>query len=349
MGGVYAVVLTYNRSELLEQCLNAIAKQTVPIDTVLVIDNGSTDGTTEMLREEYPWVEVCQAAENSGAAGGFNLAMRVAVAAGADFAWVMDDDVIPEVDALERLQESFEFVEEASDAPPFVVSTARAPNGEFTNVPDIDQSRNSLKYPNWPLYLEKGLIPVRRATFVSILLPRSTFLSYGYPLSSMFIWGEDSEFTMRVTKKAPGFMCGASRVVHLRALAGRLDIRSETKASRLKWHRYFVRNGLYTRKRHASKAVAMKYAGTKLREALHLFVEGRFVKSSLIVQGVFQGLFFNPNESRFIEAIDDSGISFMTDSLHSRLTAKTFEKALSQKQHDQDRSDTVVRLRAGND
>ncbi|UXN72564.1 glycosyltransferase [Devosia sp. A8/3-2] len=240
MGGVYAVVLTYNRQSLLRQCLLAIIGQTTACDGIIVFDNASTDGTAEMLQAEFPAVEIIQAQQNVGAAGGFNLSMQMAIAAGADRIWVMDDDVIAQPDALEHLQASLSLVEADGKYPPFMISTARDPAGELTNVPDIDRRRNSLHYQTRPAYLAYGLAPVTRSTFVSIPVPARTFTAHGYPLASMFIWGEDSEFTLRITKKQPGLMSGASKVTHVRAQAGQLDITTENDERRLRWHQYLV-------------------------------------------------------------------------------------------------------------
>lgn len=77
---VCAVVVTYNRKELLLECLDAILKQTSSIDKLLVIDNNSTDGTEDTLREkQYLGKKVIQYVklpENIGGAGGFCEGIR---------------------------------------------------------------------------------------------------------------------------------------------------------------------------------------------------------------------------------------------------------------------------------
>jgi rhamnopyranosyl-N-acetylglucosaminyl-diphospho-decaprenol beta-1,3/1,4-galactofuranosyltransferase len=50
---VAAVVVTYNRKELLRQCLGGILAQTRPVDAIYVVDNASTDGTDQMIAAEY--------------------------------------------------------------------------------------------------------------------------------------------------------------------------------------------------------------------------------------------------------------------------------------------------------
>lgn len=49
---VHAVVVTYNRKKLLEECVNAVLKQSYPVDKLIIIDNNSTDGTEAFLKEK---------------------------------------------------------------------------------------------------------------------------------------------------------------------------------------------------------------------------------------------------------------------------------------------------------
>ena len=49
---ICAVVVTYNRKDLLVECLNALKNQTYPLDGIYIIDNASTDGTQELLMKE---------------------------------------------------------------------------------------------------------------------------------------------------------------------------------------------------------------------------------------------------------------------------------------------------------
>ena len=72
---IAAVVVTYNRKQLLSECLSALLNQTTKIDSVIVIDNASTDGTGEMFSENgmfnLPEIDYCPMEKNLGGAGGF--------------------------------------------------------------------------------------------------------------------------------------------------------------------------------------------------------------------------------------------------------------------------------------
>jgi hypothetical protein len=72
------VIVTWNGREHLEACLGAVAAQRdVDAETILV-DNGSTDGTTRFVRERFPWVRIVALDANRGFAGGNNAGAREA-------------------------------------------------------------------------------------------------------------------------------------------------------------------------------------------------------------------------------------------------------------------------------
>src|SRR4051794_31639024 len=102
---ILAVVVTWNRKVLLERCLRAINSQTRAVDGIILIDNGSTDGPPEFLEAAglipSPTVFYLRSKTNDGPAAGFAAGCDAAMKAGCDFIWIMDDDVIPDPDALE--------------------------------------------------------------------------------------------------------------------------------------------------------------------------------------------------------------------------------------------------------
>ena len=81
MNKVAAVVVTYNRIELLKECLGALEKQNYPCD-ILVVDNASTDETEKyisLIKSKYDNLYYKNTGANIGGAGGFNFGMRWSV------------------------------------------------------------------------------------------------------------------------------------------------------------------------------------------------------------------------------------------------------------------------------
>ena len=101
---VLTIVVTHNRSELLERCLDWINSQSDPSQEVLVINNGSTDNTEEILRKKNIWY-ITQ--ENVGSAGGWHRGIKIGLEKGYDACWLMDDDGYPDRDALKHLKSNF--------------------------------------------------------------------------------------------------------------------------------------------------------------------------------------------------------------------------------------------------
>ena len=100
---ICAVVVTYNRKNLLRACLQSLLAQTRPADRIVVVDNLSTDGTLDLLAAEFPQLQVLALPKNSGGAGGFHAGMKWAFEQQYDWIWVMDDDIRAHPDTLERL------------------------------------------------------------------------------------------------------------------------------------------------------------------------------------------------------------------------------------------------------
>ena len=190
---VCAVIVTYNRKDLLRECLNAVLGQTRPPDHVLVVDNASTDGTSEMLKEEFPQVEVLRLPENLGSAGGFHEGMKRAYEIGFDWSWLLDDDTLPEPFTLSLLVEGARRYDLAVVGP----------------LPVSYDDPEKLAFPLLcrgitlqRLHLvDKGRPCFGTALFfLGVLLNRRVVTQVGLPDPRLFIRGEEVEYHRRVLR-----------------------------------------------------------------------------------------------------------------------------------------------------
>jgi GT2 family glycosyltransferase len=207
---VVAALVTRNRLELLRETLAAIGEQTHPVDRLIVVDNASTDGTREMLAQDFPQAEVVALPENQGATGGFYEAIAAGYRAGADWVWLMDDDSVARPTALEELVGALEDLDGAS--PALLCSRVEWQNGNphVMNRPSIRRRDAESLVRS----VRMGLLPVRAATWVSLLLSREAVERSGMPLRHFFYQADDIEYTARVLRDASGFYVPASVVEH---------------------------------------------------------------------------------------------------------------------------------------
>ncbi|MBO4554065.1 glycosyltransferase family 2 protein [bacterium] len=100
MPSVTVAVITHNRQKLLKECLASVLNGTLVPNEVRVYDNASTDGTVEMLKNEFPQVKVIENKENFGLSYCHNLALSDFTT---DSMLLLDDDNIVAPDMLEKL------------------------------------------------------------------------------------------------------------------------------------------------------------------------------------------------------------------------------------------------------
>ena len=101
MSKISVVIVTFNRIECLKRVLDSVRNQTVKVDPVIVVNNGSTDGTREWLEEQEGIYVIHQ--DNVGGSGGFYRGIQEALKFKNEWIWCMDDDVYPHSDCLENL------------------------------------------------------------------------------------------------------------------------------------------------------------------------------------------------------------------------------------------------------
>ena len=101
---VSVIVLNYNGAHFLPACLNALRGQTYPADRfeVIITDNGSSDGSLELLKNEFPWVRLLENGANLGFSIANNKAARIS---SGDFVILLNNDTAPEPMWIEKMVE----------------------------------------------------------------------------------------------------------------------------------------------------------------------------------------------------------------------------------------------------
>ncbi len=288
---IYAVVVTYNRKKLLKENIVALKNQVYKNFKVLIIDNNSTDNTYEYIKDELTSdIEYINTKKNLGGAGGFSFGIQSAVQRGADYVWIMDDDTIPEKEALEEL-----------------VKTTDLLNGEFGFLASkvLWKDREQICLMNkqaisddWIYnlnYLTYELIKVKVTSFVSCFINRKAIMDVGLPITEFFIYGDDVEYTTRISSKYQSFLVNKSVVIH--KIENNISIHiSQVDKSRIFRYKYMYRNGVYIAKKKGIKEFfktnlrAIKAIGTVIKKSK----DSKIKRISTIVSGIISGWTFNP-------------------------------------------------------
>jgi len=243
MNKKYAVVIvTYNRLQLLKECINAVLAQTHGFDNIYVVNNKSTDGTEEYLAtigQSYDNIHVFNLNENIGGAGGFNYGLSI-VKETDDYVLLIDDDAIIAKDFIEIIDSKIEDNIEAYSGTVYSgglidISHRRrmANNALLTevNVPIEEYENESFLYDI--------------ASFCGLLISTSLINKIGLPRKDFFIWYDDSEYSMR--------LMNCTKIKNINA--AKINHKAENGSFKgLSWKTYYsFRNQFETGKIHSSK------------------------------------------------------------------------------------------------
>ncbi|WP_109124908.1 glycosyltransferase [Dyella sp. C11] len=261
---IAALIVTYNRKSLLVRCLLALTKASRTPDLILLVDNASTDGTRDMLREQG-WldrddIQLLALPDNSGGAGGFAAGLKHLVANGVDWIWMMDDDAAPHPDALEELAKI------AVD-PTHVYGSLAVQETQTSWI-------TTLMHPTPRAVHHANEVPERANVqflpFLGFMIHKDLVQRIGLPDAGYFIAADDIEYCLRAQQAGADIViAGKSRIEHPKADWYRVGApgRSLICLRLPPWKRYYdTRNRLL---------IARKYYGIRL---LTQTVPGSFVR-----------------------------------------------------------------------
>jgi len=207
---VTAVIVNYNGGDRVVRCVEALTRQTHPLRGILVMDNGSEDGSPDRIRERWPEVEVVFLPDNPGLPTARNAGLREVAS---DLVLLVDNDIYLEPDALERLVRA-----QAETG-----ATVACPRIRLLPERDIVQADGAAPHFLGTMTLLHGYRPVaelgsERHTVpgcigACYLLRRSEILEAGGFDESYFFYFEDLEFLLRLAARGHETVCEPGAVV----------------------------------------------------------------------------------------------------------------------------------------
>lgn len=219
---ICTVVVTYNRYELLKECLDALLEQTYKTD-ILVVNNASSDGTDEQIKEdgylENKNLIYKKLDKNLGGAGGFYYGVKFAQEQNYDYVWLMDDDAEPDLNTLEGLVKNIDDSKYSAYAPKLLIGTKEDNTlslGGYGHRAMIDHY-NCLPSFQKPLsgdFYKDELVEIEMASFVGVLIPLSSVKKIGLPEERFFIHHDDTEYSLRLMSIGKILMVNSVNIYH---------------------------------------------------------------------------------------------------------------------------------------
>lgn len=282
-----AVVVTYNRRKLLIQCIQHLLEQYKICCDILIIDNASTDGTEESVCAFLdPRVIYKNTGSNLGGAGGFHFGIKVAVEAGYQYIWIMDDDTLPNPNALEKL---FEAEEKLSGKYGWLSSRTLWIDGKDC-IMNMQRKNPYQKIDNFDV----ALVPSAMASFVSLFFKAEIVYQFGLPIKEFFIWTDDWEYTRRISQHINCYTVTDSRVVHAMKSPSSVNIATDSY-DRMSRYPFFYRNDVYLYRREGFRGwcwLLAKYIWHSIQVVLKS--DNKLKKIKIIWKGFFNGIYFDP-------------------------------------------------------
>ena len=198
IGQVAAIVVTFNRLELLKKVVNGLKNQTRKIDQIIVVNNNSTDGTLEWLNLQEDMITITQ--ENTGSSGGQFTGAKTAFEMGFEWIWQMDDDVVADFDCLENL-----LLNSRSDLICVPLRITINDNIFYADIKKINitnpiktiRKRTTTRENDF----KNEIIPVEGFTFEGPIFHRSILEKIGFAEKKFFIYADDTEYSIRALKQ----------------------------------------------------------------------------------------------------------------------------------------------------
>jgi hypothetical protein len=298
---VAIVILNWNGKDDTLECLASVFKLDYPNFAVIVVDNGSTDGSVAAIRQAYPQVTLIETGRNLGYAGGNNVGIRYALDQNAEFIFLLNNDTIIASDALTHLAKAAQIHSEVAVLGP-VICQMEYPNiiwtaGEFLGkeltCSHYLQGEDETTLNNQACYEVDGIIGA------AFFARSSIFLKIGLLDERYFLVHEESDWCFRA--RAQGYKCfivPQAKIWHKVAAS----FGSEVSPLRI----YFsTRNRLLFAEKNLPKSVWLKLCLQSLKKLLPKFTLSKKYGKPLLKTIYWSFLEKNPHRKAVISGILD--------------------------------------------
>jgi len=290
------IVLNYNGKELLRECLDSVSRQTYADFETVVVDNGSVDGSVEMLAGEYHWARTIALQENCGFSMANNVAIRDALARDVAFVMLLNNDTTMAPDCIARLMAAIEADERIAAVCPKIYF-ADHPAKLWYAGGDFSLWTAKTRMRGWKQKDEgqwDGIPRVSSVTGCALLLRSSALRNVGLLDEQFWAYLEDVDWSIRFLRS--GYKMVFAPAAHVWHRDGATSVRSMSRGSQRLRQFLSTRNMVLIARKHVRWWQLPTYLVGFLLTHVAFFTALRIVRRdgkalSAIYQGIFAGLF----------------------------------------------------------
>lgn len=281
---VYVVILTWNHIEETLVTLESLLQSDYANVRFVVVDNASTDGTPATVRARFPSVAVLESPTNVGISGGYNLGLKHALQAGADFAVVANNDLIADPGLIGSLVAALQADPAAGMAMPKIYhyfgdrTRLWCPGASWRSFPP--EVKMILDVPDGPQYNVQRAIDFAPSCF--LLIRRAALERVGLFDTGYFFYYDDWDFSARV--RAAGYrilFVPTARLWHM------VSVSTQKSAKPARWWRVMGQSAVIFYRRHINLGALLVFSlWFVIRESVKL----EFGRIGPYLGGLFHGL-----------------------------------------------------------
>ena len=218
MNDVILITVTFNSSEYLSRLIESVLEQTFSVKKIIVVDNNSIQehkNRIHKLQENYKdLIDVLWLNDNTGGAGGFSAGMSYMLENyNADWMWIMDDDAFPTANCLEKLLEDAKSLKNLGFIAPLIFGVDNQAY-QLYHHKRFNGNLIEASVPFKTLNDIQDITEIEANAFVGPLFPISVVKNVGIANAGLFIYGDDTDYTYRVTRKYKGYVTPNAVIKH---------------------------------------------------------------------------------------------------------------------------------------
>jgi len=215
MNNTFVIIVTYNGLQWYDRCLGSLRQSEIPLE-IVVVDNASSDGSCDYIRQHFPDVVLLPQDKNLGFGQANNLGLRYALDHGADFVFLLNQDAWMEPATVKNLLQVYCNHPEYGILSPIHLTADKKHIEPLLLQRIVDHNTTDPMLVN-DLYLGsmKEVYDTKYVNAAAWLLPRKTVETVGGFDPVFFHYGEDDNYINRVLFHGMKIgICPNERVVH---------------------------------------------------------------------------------------------------------------------------------------